>query len=385
MMHKGWIGLAALVLLLAAGWSLWNGRHQDETPQYRTEKSDRGDITLQVSANGTLNPVTLVNVGTQVSGTVKSIYADFNQVVKAGQVLAELDPALLQAALAQSSANLANAQAQLKLTQAVEVRLQGLFKQEYISRQELDQAIAAREQAMAQVRVTTAQVARDKTNLNFSIIRSPVDGTVIDRQIDVGQTVAASFQTPTLFRIGKDLTRMQVDSTVAEADIGMAKVGQPVKFRVDAFPDGDFKGKVRQIRLNAKTEQNVVTYNVVVDVNNPDLTLLPGMTANLRFQVETKKDVVRVPTAALRFRPQTDETDKNGKPGNGNKRGGQGVYTQVDGKLTRVAIKTGISDKEFTEVLSGNLQPGTEVVVSDLSVKKKAADAAGGPPRGRLF
>jgi HlyD family secretion protein len=384
MMHKGWIGLAALVLLLAAGWNLWGGKRQDETPQYRTEKTDRGDITLQVSANGTLNPVTLVNVGTQVSGTVKSIYADFNQVVKAGQVLAELDPALLQAALAQSSANLVNAQAQLKLTQATEARLQGLFKQEYISRQELDQAIAAREQALAQVRVATAQVARDTTNLGFSVIRSPVDGTVIDRQIDVGQTVAASFQTPTLFRIGKDLTRMQVDSTVAEADIGMVKVGQWVKFRVDAFPDEDFKGRARQIRLNARTEQNVVTYNVVVDVSNPDRTLLPGMTANLRFQIETKKDVPRVPTAAMRFRP-TDGADGNGRPEGGKKRGGQGVYTLVDGKLARVAIKTGISDKEFTEVLSGELKSGTEVVVSDLSAKKKDAAAPGGMPRGRLF
>jgi HlyD family secretion protein len=383
-MHKGWIGLVALVLLLAAGWGIWGGKQKDESPQYRTEKTDRGDITLQVSANGTLNPVTLVNVGTQVSGTVKSIYADFNQVVKAGQVLAELDPALLQAALAQSSANLANAQAQLKLTQASETRLQGLFKQEYISRQELDQAIAAREQAVAQVRVATAQVARDQTNLGFSVIRSPVDGTVIDRQVDVGQTVAASFQTPTLFRIGKDLTRMQVDSTVAEADIGMVKLGQPVKFRVDAFPDEDFKGGVRQIRLNAKTEQNVVTYNVVVDVSNPDRALLPGMTANLRFQIETKKDVLRVPTAAMRFRP-TAEGDRNGRPDGGKKSGGQGVYTLADGKLARVDIKTGISDKEFTEVLSGELKPGTEVVVSDISAKTKGAAAPVGLPRGRLF
>ncbi len=381
-MRKNGMILAVIALVLAAGWYYWGGKKQDQAPQYKTEKMDRGDITRQVSANGTLNPVTLVNVGTQVSGMVRAIHADFNQTVKAGQVLAELDPALFRAALAQSVAALANAQAQLKLAQANETRVQALFKQEYISRQELDQAIAAREQAQAQVRLTSAQVTRDKTNLDFSVIRSPVDGTVIDRQVDVGQTVAASFQTPTLFRIGKDLTRMQVDSTVAEADIGQIKLGQAVKFRVDAFPDADFKGQVRQIRLNAQTVQNVVTYDVVVEVPNPDLSLLPGMTANLRFQIETKKNVLRVLTAALRFRPQTDAASA-GTPEKGKKRGAQGVYVLVDGKLARIAIKTGVSDKEYTEVLAGDLKEGSEVIVSDLGSKKK--DAAGGTPRGRLF
>jgi HlyD family secretion protein len=379
MLKKGM--LAVVVALAVAGAWYWLGaKRGDDAPPYKTEKVDRGDITQQVSANGTLNPVTLVNVGTQVSGTVKVIRADFNQTVKAGQVLAELDPALFRAALAQSSAALANAEAQLRLARANEARAQALFKQEYISRQELDQAVAAREQAEAQVRLTGAQVTRDRTNLDLSVIRSPVDGTVIDRQVDVGQTVAASFQTPTLFRIGKDLTRMQVDSTVAEADIGLIRLGQAVKFRVDAFPDADFRGQVRQIRLNAKTEQNVVTYNVVVDVPNPELKLLPGMTANLRFQIETRRNVLRVPTAALRFRPQNDAAAPTEK---GKKRGGQGVFVLVGGKPVRVAIKTGISDKEYTEVIGGDLHEGSEVIVSDFGGKKK--DAAAGMPRGRLF
>ncbi len=370
--------VAVLVIAVAAGgWWWWTGKNKQAEPQYRTEAADFDDISAQVSANGTLNPVTLVNVGTQVSGTVRRIEADFNQQVKAGQVLAELDPALFQAALAQSSANLTNAQAQLKLAEANAERTQTLFEQEYVSRQELDQALAARDQALAQVRVARAQMTRDQTNLGFTVIRSPVDGTVINRQVDVGQTVAASFQTPTLFQIGKDLTQMQIDSTVSEADIGQIKVGQPVKFRVDAFPDAEYSGAVRQVRLNAKTEQNVVTYNVVVDVANLDLALMPGMTANLRVEVETRRNVLRVPTAALRFRPPVDPAAEKGST----PRGAAVHVLGADGKPVRVAVKTGISDKAYTEIVSGELKPGDQVILADLTVKKDD----GSMPRGRLF
>ncbi len=374
MKRTGMLALLVVVILAAAWW--WSSKSKPAEPQYRTATADRGDIVAEVSANGTLNPVTLVNVGTQVSGTVRRIYADFNQRVKAGEVLAELDPALFQAALAQSTANLANAQAQLNLAEANAVRMETLFKQEYVSRQELDQALAARAQAAAQVRLARAQVTRDQTNLGFSIIRSPVDGTVINRQVDVGQTVAASFQTPTLFQIGKDLTRMQIDSTVSEADIGQIKVGQPVKFRVDAFPDTEYSGAVRQVRLNATTQQNVVTYNVVVNVANPDLALMPGMTANLRILVETRPNVLRVPTAALRFRPRADSAIE----GAGKSRG-SAVYVLVDGKPERVAVKTGISDKAYTQIVGGKLKPGDAVIVADLAARKDN----GGMPRGRLF
>jgi HlyD family secretion protein len=374
-MKKAGLLVLLVVVAVVAGW-WWNNKGKPDEPQYRTVAADRGDISAEVSANGTLNPVTLVNVGTQVSGTVRRIEADFNQQVKAGQVLAELDPALFEAALAQSRAGLANAQAQFDLAEANAVRMQTLFEQEFVSRQELDQAVAARAQAAAQVRLARAQVKRDQTNLGFTVIRSPVDGTVINRQVDVGQTVAASFQTPTLFQIGKDLTQMQIDSTVSEADIGLVKVGQPVKFLVDAFPDAEYSGAVRQVRLNATTEQNVVTYNVVVNVANPDLALMPGMTANLRVEVETRLDVLRVPTAALRFRPQTD----NGS-GGGSKPRGAAVHVLVDGKPVRVAVKTGISDKAYTEIVSGELKPGDPVILADLAVKT----GAGGLPRGRLF
>ncbi|ODU05941.1 MAG: efflux transporter periplasmic adaptor subunit [Thiobacillus sp. SCN 63-1177] len=374
MKKTGMLVLLVMVIAAAAWW--WNGKNKPAEPQYRTVAVDRGDIAAEVSANGTLNPVTLVNVGTQVSGTVRRIDADFNQQVKAGQVLAELDPALFKAALAQSTANLANAQAQLDLAEANAVRMQTLFKQEYVSQQELDQTLAARAQAAAQVRLARAQVTRDQTNLGFSIIRSPVDGTVINRQVDVGQTVAASFQTPTLFQIGKDLTQMQIDSTVSEADIGQIKVGQPVKFRVDAFPDTEYTGAVRQVRLNATTAQNVVTYNVVVNVANPDLALMPGMTANLRVLVETRPGVLRVPTTALRFRPQAGNVVEGaGKPR------GAAVYRLVDGKPERVTVKTGISDKAFTQIVAGKLKQGDVVIVADLAAKKDNASTS----RGRLF
>ena len=295
-----------------------------------------------------------------------------------------LDPALFQAALGQSSANLANARAQLKLARAEETRFRSLVGQEYASRQELDRAIAGREQAEAAVRLAQAQVSRDQTNLNLSVIRSPVSGTVIDRQVDVGQTVAASFQTPTLFKIGKDLTRMQIDTTVAEADIGMIKLGQEVEFLVDAFPEEQFSGKVEQIRLNAKTEQNVVTYNVVVNVANPDLKLMPGMTANIKVKIQTRNDVLRVPAAALRFRPQrkADETKEADKSAKGKKTGGPAVYKLVNGEPVRVAVKPGITDQKYTEILQGDIKPGDELVVADLSLSRSGNASSS---RSRLF
>lgn len=380
------IGLPLLALVLAAAWWWTRGSTPDKTQaeRYKTEAAQRGPLTRYVSANGTLNPVILVNVGTQVSGVVKAIHADFNQKVKEGQILAELDPALLKAALAQSAANVTNAKAQLTLAQASETRIRGLAAQDYASKQELDQAVAARAQADAQLRLAAAQLSRDQTNLNFSVIRSPVSGTVIDRQVDVGQTVAASFQTPTLFKIGQDLTRMQIDTTVAEADIGAVQVGQAVNFRVDAYPDKEFKGRVRQIRLNAATLQNVVTYDVVVDVANPELTLLPGMTANARIEVESRADVLMVPAAALRFRPADGTANADSAKSSGKRKGGgAAVYKLVGSELVRVSVKPGISDQQYTEILKGEIKPGDELVVADTQAAGKPGP--GSMPRGRLF
>ena len=361
--------LAALVLAAALAAAVWEWKKNSRVPiteRYRTVKVERGSITQTVSANGTLTPVVLVSVGTQVSDTVLRLHADFNQRVTKGQILAELDPALLSAAEKQSLANVSSAQASLKLALANEDRLRQLFAQEYISRQEMDQGVQIREAARAQVQLASAQLERDRINLRYSIIHSPVSGVVVDRQIDVGQTVAASFQTPTLFKIAQDLQSMQIDSSVAEADVGSIRVGQEVQFRVDAFAERSFTGKVRQIRLNPTITSNVVTYNVVAEVANPDEALLPGMTAYLSVVIQTKSDVLLVPNAALRFRPAG--TDKRGdadtaKP---RKRSGPQVYVLRGEDIAPVEFQAGISNGRFTEAAAGPLAENDALVVEDL-------------------
>ena len=381
--------LAVFVLLAGGaigGWRLWVKSTQlplDES--YQLEEVGYGELTQTVTASGTLNPVTLVNVGTQVSGTVKRLYADFNDRVKAGQLLLELDPTTLQAAVEQSEGELASAQAELRLAQSDEVRLRPLFEQEYVSRQEMDKAVQAREAAEAKVRVARGKLERDRANLDYSRIRSPVSGVVVSRQVDVGQTVAASFQTPTLFQIAQDLSRMQINTSVAEADIGRITLGQAVHFTVDAFPGRQLEAKVRQVRLNPTTQQNVVTYNVVVAVNNPELILLPGMTAYVRFIVERRDRALLVPNAALRFRPE-DAVGRARENSGGQMRSagaprerrgvasGGRVYVVRGDALVPAAVQTGISDGRYTEVTGGELKAGDKVVAQE---KLPAADSAG--------
>ncbi|MEO8040279.1 MAG: efflux RND transporter periplasmic adaptor subunit, partial [Betaproteobacteria bacterium] len=266
---RTWLIRGFLLALVAAGafatWRYWqagNVRPLDE--RYQFEEVVKGEVTQTVTANGTLNPVVLVSVGTQVSGTVRKLYADFNSKVKAGDILLELDPTLFRAAVEQSRGNVANAKAALRLAQANEKRMRELFAQEYVAQQDLDQAVQQREAAEAQLRTALGQVARDEANVAYSVIRSPVSGVVVSRQVDIGQTVAASFTTPTLFQIAQDLSNMQINTNVAEADVGKIRIDQPVRFTVDAFPGRRFEGKVNQIRLSPIVQQNVVTYNVVV-------------------------------------------------------------------------------------------------------------------------
>ncbi|MFA5826783.1 MAG: efflux RND transporter periplasmic adaptor subunit, partial [Gallionellaceae bacterium] len=263
-------------------------------PQYKTQAAEKGEVKQVVSANGTINPVSLVSVGTQVSGTVKKLYVDFNSKVEKGQVLLELDDALLAAQQKQSKANVQSAMASLELATANEARMRSLFEQAYVSRQELDTTVQAKKAAEAQVQLARAAVEKDQANLAYTVIRSPVAGVVVDRTVDVGQTVAASLQTPTLFKIAQDLSKMQIDANFAEADIGSIRVGQPVRFTVDAFAGRSFKGEVRQIRLNPITQQNVVTYDVVIDVDNPGQLLLPGMTAYVNIAVAERKNALLV-------------------------------------------------------------------------------------------
>ncbi|PWT72207.1 MAG: efflux RND transporter periplasmic adaptor subunit [Proteobacteria bacterium] len=383
---------AVLVLLLGAiaagAWSFW--RKASEVPleqRYQLEDLIRGDVTQTVTANGTLNPVVLVNVGTQVSGTVRKLYADFNSRVKKDQVLLELDPTTFKAAVEQSTGNLANAEASLRLAKANEQRARELFALEYVSRQDLDQAIQAREAAQAQVQSARGQLQKDRANLAYSIIRSPVSGVVVSRQVDLGQTVAASFQTPTLFQIAQDLSQMQIDSNVAEADIGHIKVGQRVRFTVDAFQNRRFEGSVRQIRLNPITQQNVVTYDVVVAVANPDLILMPGMTAYLTFIVDQRENALLVPNTALRFRPR--DAAKPSRPNASGARVERGTrpeptaYVIRDDEITPVRLKTGITDGKYTEVLEG-LKAGDRVVVED-NLPEPRAPGGQTPFRMRAF
>lgn len=382
--------LVGLCVLLAAGGGIWwflpvkakaEGR-------YATEVLERGAITQSVAANGTLNPVVLVSVGSQVSGIVKNIHADFNGKVKAGQVLLELDPTLNQAQLQQSEANLSSAQASLDLAQANEARARGLFAQEYVTRQDLDVAVQALKAAKAQFAVVQAQVVRDRRNLDNTVIRSPVSGVVVSREVDVGQTVAATLQSPVLFKIAQDLSHMQIDTSYAEADIGNIRVGQQATFRVDAFPNRTFRGEVKQVRLNPTTQQNVVTYNVVVSVDNLDQALMPGMTAYVNILVAQRKDVLMVPNMALRFRPADSAKARNGgdKPKGEGRKGDTApmgtVYVLENGQPKAVRISVGITDNRMTEVLSGDIKDGDAVIVED---RQPPASKASSGPGMRLF
>jgi HlyD family secretion protein len=369
------IRLAVVLVIGAAaagGWAYW--RKSNETPpdqRYQLEELTQGDLTQVVSANGTLNPVVLVNVGTQVSGTVQKLYADFNSKVAKGQMLLELDPTTYRAAVEQSTGSVASAEAALKLARANEQRTRELFGLEYVSRQDLDQAVQAREAAQAQLQTARGQLAKDRANLAYSIIRSPVSGVVVSRQVDVGQTVAASFQTPTLFQIAQDLTQMQIDTNVAEADIGKLRIGQAVRFTVDAFPGTRFEGSVKQLRLNPINQQNVVTYDVVVAVSNADLKLMPGMTAYVSFVVDQRSNALLTPNAALRFKPRDPERDgkrngggaphrdRNAKPQ------GPRLYVLRNGTVTPVPVQTGITDGRYTEIVSGEVKAGDRVVLED--------------------
>lgn len=383
--------LLTLLLLAGTGVAVWWALPKKESSEarYATVALERGDITQSVSANGTLNPVVLVNVGSQVSGIVKKLHADFNDHVKAGQILLELDPSLLQAQLRQSEANVDSAKASLQLASANEARTRDLYAKEYVTRQELDTSEQALESAKAQLELAKAQASRDRTNLNYSVIRSPVSGVVVSRVVDVGQTVAASFQTPTLFTIAQDLSRMQIDSSYAEADVGNIKVGQQATFRVDAFPNRTFRGAVRQVRLNPTTQQNVVTYDVVIAVDNPEKILMPGMTAYVSITVAQRKDALLAPNAALRFHP-AEAAPRPDKPPGGEAKAERGkdnaepvgtLYVLENGQPKPVRVSLGITDSRMTEVSGGGLKMGAQVIVTD---RQSPAKGSGG--RGmRLF
>src|SRR3954464_10785175 len=368
---------------------------------YQTANITRGPITQAVTATGTLNPVLNVQVGSQVSGNIAKLFADFNSQVKAGQVVAQIDPALFQATVTQAEGDLASVQAALELARLNAKRTQDLFNRKTSSQADLDQAMATLHQSEANVKIKQEALAKAKADLDHCTITSPIDGVVISRSVDVGQTVAASLQAPIIFAIANDLTKMQIDSNVAEADVGMVAVDQTVDFTVDAFPSRTFHGKVVQVRNAPITVQNVVTYDTVIGVTNPDLKLKPGMTANVSIVIAHKDDVMKVPNGALRYRPADATPEPRlspGPAGGGGPRGGgpgrpgsggaprehkteRTVYVLRGSKPEAVKIKTGISDGVTTEVLEG-LKEGDKVITAQLNAPAASSSPAANPFSG---
>lgn len=356
---------------------------REKEPVFKTEKAGRGDITETVTASGIVNPVNKVLVGTQVSGTIKNIYVDFNSVVKKGDPIADIDPAIFMAQLEQSRANLMQARANVEKAEASLANLKrvferkgNLFSKEIIAKDELDAAESEYISAKAGLTAAKAQVAqagaalkRDEINFRYTKILSPVDGIVISRDVNVGQTVAASFQTPTLFMIAEDLTKMQINTNVDEADISRVREGQDVEFTVDAYGEEVFNGKVTQIRIAPITVENVVTYDVIITLDNPELKLKPGMTANVSIVILTKKNVLRISNASLRFR-----LENKGAPAAFEK---PGVWILEGKKPRRVHIESGITDGNFTEIAGGELREGHDVIVESSTNEKKTSNGGG--------
>jgi HlyD family secretion protein len=377
MKYKPWLWVAAALLLALSATAVlvWMPQRADTSKaapdNYLTQAVDRGDVARVVRASGALSPVNLVQVGSQVSGTIKRLHVDYNSDVKAGQLLAELDATVLEAELAQANAQLHSAQANLEAAQVKFERTQKLSFEGFYSGAELDSAQSAWKVALAQMQQQQASVARAKTNIGFALIRSPVNGTVVSKEISVGQTVAATLQTPMLFKIAQDLREVQIETNVSEADIGLLSEGHEVSFTVDAFPDRVYKGMVQQIRNNHTLQQNVVTYTAVVRSMNEDLSLRPGMTAYVAVTVARRASVLRVSNAALRYEPAKSTT--NASPASVSNQ--RVVWRQdANGQLQAVEVTLGLSDGRYTELLSGNLRSGDPLIIGD-----KVPSAFSGP------
>ncbi len=417
--NRGWIKWTVIILAVVAviGGGVWYFKRGHTTaPAYQTAAVTHGELTKLVTATGILNPVVNVTVGSQVSGRISKLNVDFNSIVKSNQVIAEIDPSAYQAAVEQSTADLANARANLELQQVEAGRAMELFTNKLISQSDHDTAIATLHEAEAMVKIKQASLNNAMVNLNYCKILSPVDGVVILRAVELGQTVASSFNTPTIFQIANDLTKMQIDSSVAEADVGGVAEGQEVAFRVDAYPDRIFHGSVIQVRNSPTTVNNVVTYDCVIGVTNSDYKLKPGMTANVEVTVAQRENALIIPNGALRVRlpenavvltnsaaaqmaPATNHGGNLAGSPAGRRSGGRGhgerpashtVYVLAgegkDAKLQAVQVRTGITDGISTEVISG-LDEGAKVVTGTVSTGTQTTATAnplgGGFPRMR--
>lgn len=388
------IVVSTLILALIGGLTYWYFIREEKKPiNYRFEQITRGDIKVLVTATGSLSAVQTVQVGTQVSGTILKLFTDFNDKVKTGQIVAQIDPTFLEAQVRDAQANLQRTSAQLNEAKRNFRRIKTLLEKKLAPQSDYDKALAEFETSDALKKQSEAQLERTNINLRYATIRSPIDGVVISRQVDVGQTVAASFASPTLFTIANDLTKMQVQASVDEADIGKVQVGQSVTFTVDSYPEQEFIGTVKQVRLSPSVVQNVVTYTVIIDVPNEELKLMPGMTATVSILIEEQKNVLKVPTLALRFQPSQDETEidsnvvlknkdslksKNKNLIAKNNIDSISIETLVpikkiknskiwilnsNNKLVSIQIKTGLVDGTFTEIFNGTIKEGDEVVV----------------------
>jgi HlyD family secretion protein len=385
-LRKAILIVGMLAVALAIGGYVYFGGERKPSIRYRTASVERGSVVSTVTATGTINPVVSVQVGSQVSGKIESLHADFNSVVKAGEVIARIDPLVYQARRDQAAATLANAVA-ARAKSATDLaqrkreldRAKTLLAQHFVSQNDVDVAATAYEGAVAQLDVADAQVRQAKAQLDgadldlkYTVIRSPVNGIVIARSVEVGQTVTASFQTPMLYLIALDLTHMQVDTNVSEADIGGIAAGKPAEFTVDAYPGEQFHGTVKQVRNSPLNIQNVVTYDVVVGVDNSDLRLKPGMTANVTIVVAQKDSILKIPNAALRFVPPgtarrtADPARGSSQPTRieGAPKAGRAVWREgPSGDPEPVPLQLGVSDGTFTEVLGDALKEGDPVIV----------------------
>lgn len=396
-MKKVWWWIAVAVLVVAAAAAAWFllARNKNGSPAYRTARVERGDVVQTVRATGVVQPIKLVQVGTQVNGPVQKLYVDYNSLVKEGDLVAQIDPIVYEARLAQDEANLSQAQAtveqaQIRLAESEKEleRAKKLAVREMLSQADLDTAAANRDSLAAQLTLSKAGVEQAKAalrlsraNLSYTTIRSPIAGVVISRNVSEGQTVVASMSAQVLFQIASDLSVIQVEASIPEADIGKIKPGQQVSFTVDAF-DTTFTGKVATVRMAATTVQNVVTYTVIIEAENPKGRLFPGMTATIVCETARRDDVLRVPNAALRFRPdnETRAADAAARPaGQGRPRGPRTskVYIQAESGAppTNVVVVTGISDGTTTELRdAGSLTEGSEVITGQNTATAGKAD-----------
>ena len=381
--RRVWIVVgAALVLAAMIGFAWWSMRGT-ETVRYVTAPVTRGAIARTVTSTGTVNPELTIMVGTYVSGVIQQLHCDFNTQVKAGQVCAEIDPRPYQTVVNQDKATLGVAKAQLEkdkanlaYTKINYERNRWLLQRDSVSKDAADVAKNAYDQAQAQVDLDQAMIDQRQAeldaaevNLGYTDIVSPVDGTVVSRNVTQGQTVAASFQTPTLFLIASDLTKMQVDTNVSESDIGAVKEGNKATFTVDAFPKRTFEGTVTQVRQSPQTVQNVVTYDAVISTQNRDLALKPGMTASTRIVVDQRADVIRVPNQAVRYTPgglAGARPAGTGVPASTNANSGKArLWVLRDGQPAAISVVLGLDDENFTEIVKGELNPGDEVIVAE--------------------